>query len=239
VTGFAPKMLILITGTSKGIGRALGEQLAQAGHTILGCSRRPVSTQSEGYRHFQIDLTAPDQVKQMFHSIKEEYGFLDALINNAGTAIMNPFLLTPDSEIERIFRINVFAVFSCSREAVKLMRHSQHEAPSIINLSTVAVSWSIPGQSIDASSKSAIEQATRTLSHELADMNIRVNTISLPPMRTALTRSIEPAKIAALIERQAIKRMCNITDVLGPIEFLLSPAAKFVTGSTLFLGGVL
>jgi 3-oxoacyl-[acyl-carrier protein] reductase len=231
-------MLILITGTSSGIGRALGEQLAKTGHTILGCSRRPLPTQIEGYRHFQVDLTLPEQVKQMFRSIKEEYGFIDALINNAGTSVMTPFLLTPDSEIERIFRTNVFAVFYCTREAVKLMRHSQHESPSIINVSTVAVPWSIPGQSIYASSKSAIEQAARTLSRELAHLNIRVNTIGLPPIRTALTRTVESSKIAALIERQAIKRFCTIGDILGPVEFLLSPAARFVTGSTLFLGGV-
>lgn len=231
-------MLILITGTSSGIGRALGEQLAKGGHTILGCSRRPRPIQIERHRHFQVDLTSPDEVKQMFRTIKEEFGFIDALINNAGTALMNPFLLTPDSEIERIFRINVFAVFNCTREAVKLMRHSKHESPSIINVSSVAVPWSIPGESAYAASKSAIEQAARTFSYELAHLNIRINTIGLPPMRTALTRSVESSKIKTLVERQAIKRMCTIEDVIGPVEFLLSPAARFVTGSTLFLGGV-
>ena len=104
---------------------------------------------------------------------------------------MTPFLLTPESEIERFFRTNVFAVCHCTREAVKLIRHSKHEAPSIINLSTVAVPWSIPGQSIYASSKSAIEQPARTLSRELAELNIRVNTIGLPPVRTAMTRTVE------------------------------------------------
>ncbi len=231
-------MIILITGTSRGIGRALGEHLAQSGHTILGCSRRAQRIQIEGSRHFQVDLTSPDQVKQMFRKIKEEYGYIDALINNAGTSIMNPFMLTPDSEIERLFRINVFAVFCCSREAVKLIRHSKYESPSIINLSSVAVPWSIPGQSVYAASKIAIEQIARTLSHELAEMNIRVNTIGLPPMRTALTRSVKSSQIETLIGRQAIKRMCTISDILGPIEFLLSPASRFVTGSTLFLGGV-
>lgn len=232
-------MLILITGTSSGIGRALGEQLAANGHSIIGCSRRPSRIQTGGYRHFQVDLTSPDDVRQMFRTIKEEFGFIDALINNAGTAVLNPFLLTPDSEIERIFRINVFAVFSCTREAVKLMRHSKHEAPSILNVSSVAVPWSIQGESVYASSKSAIEQSARNFSREVAHLNIRVNTIGLPPMRTALTRSVESSKIDALVERQAIKRMCTIEDVIGPVEFLLSPAARFVTGSTLFLGGVL
>lgn len=231
-------MLILITGTSRGIGRALGGELAKAGHTVLGCSRRPPRTEVEGYRHYQVDLTVPDEVRRMFRKIKEEYGYIDALINNAGTSVMNSFLLTPDSDIERIFRINVFAVFYCTREAVKLMRHSKHESPSIINVSTVAVPWSIPGHSVYAASKSAIEQAARTFSRELADSNIRVNTIGLPPMHTALTRSVEAAKIESLVERQAIKRMCTVGDLLGPVEFLLSPAASFVTGSTLFLGGV-
>lgn len=231
-------MVILITGTSSGIGRGLAERLAKVGHTILGCSRRLFPASIEGYRHFQVDLSLPDQVRRMFQTIQGEYGFIDALINNAGTAVMNPFLLAPASEIERIFRVNVFAVFHCSREAVKLMRYSKHEAPSIINVSTVAVPWSIPGESIYASSKIAIEQAARTLSHELADFNIRVNTIGLPPVRTAMTRTVERSKIEALIQRQALKRMCTIDDIIGPVEFLLSPAARFVTGSTLFLGGV-
>src|SRR5690242_20110427 len=117
-------MLVLITGTSRGIGRALSEQLANAGHTVLGCSRRPPHGQIKESRHFCVDLTEQEQVKRMFQEVKEEYGHLDGLINNAGSSLMNPFLLTPDSEIERIFRLNVFAVFYCSREAVKLIRHS-------------------------------------------------------------------------------------------------------------------
>lgn len=231
-------MLILVTGTSSGIGRGLAERLVKGGHTVLGCSRRPGRISLEGYKHFQVDLTSPEQVQEMFAAIREEQGLLDALINNAGAALMNPFLLTPDSAIERLFEINVFAMFRCSREAAKLLRHSGHETPSILNLSTVAVPWSIPGQSAYASSKSAVEQATRSLSQELGPMNIRVNTIGLPPVRTAMTRSVDAAKVAALIERQAIRRMCTIDDILGPVEFFLSPAARFVTGETLFLGGV-
>jgi len=231
-------MLILVTGTSRGIGRGLAERLSDNGHTVLGCSRRPGRPLGPGYQHFQADLTSASEVRAMFTAIHEQHGCLDGLINNAGGAIMNPFLLTPEAEIERLFAINVFATLRCCREAVKLMRHSEHETPSIVNLSTVAVAWSIPGQSIYAASKSAVEQSTRSLSHELAAMNVRINTLGLPPIRTALTRSVDPEKIQALVDRQAIRRMCTIEDVLGPVEFLLSPAARFVTGETLFLGGV-
>ena len=133
------------------------------------------------------------------------------------------------------FSASDFAMLRCSREAVKLMRHSKHETPSIITVSTVAVPWAIPGQTVYACSKSAVEQATRSLSRELAGFNIRVNTIGLPPVRTALTRTVPAEKIAALVEQQTISRMCKIDDLLGPVEFFLSPAAKFVTGATLFL----
>jgi 3-oxoacyl-[acyl-carrier protein] reductase len=231
-------MLVLITGTSSGIGRGLAERLASNGHAVLGCSRRPAREELAGYKHYETDLTDAGQVKRMFAAIQQEHGHLDALINNAGAAVMNPFLLTPDSEVERLFQVNVFALLRCSREAVKLMRHSGHEAPSILNLSTVAVPWSIPGQSVYAASKSAVEQATRSLSHELAPMNVRVNTLGLPPVRTPMTRSLKPEKVQALVDRQAIRRLCTLDDILGPVEFLLSPAARFVTGETLFLGGV-
>jgi len=231
-------MLVLVTGTSSGIGRGLAKRLAGNGHTVLGCSRRPGPPPFENYKHYQADLTSTEQVKAMFEAIRQEHGFLDALINNAGTAVMNAFLLTPEADVERLFGINVFAMFRCTREAAKLMRHSEHGSPSILNLSTVAVPWSIPGQAVYASSKSAVEQATRSLSVELAQWNIRINTIGLPPIRTALTRTVKAEKIEALVERQAIRRMCTIDDVVGPVEFLLSPAAGFVTGETLFLGGI-
>src|SRR2546426_12393538 len=100
-------MLILVTGTSSGIGRGLAEGLTRAGHTVLGCSRRS-GPSLEHYRHFQVDLTVTEQVQRMFHQIRQEYCLLDALINNAGASVMNAFLLASDEEIESIFAINVF-----------------------------------------------------------------------------------------------------------------------------------
>lgn len=79
---------------------------------------------------------------------------------------------------------------------------------------------------------------TRSLSREVAPLNIRVNTLGLPPLRTALTRTLKKEKIEALIARQAIKRPCEFLDIVGPVEFLLSDASSFVSGETLYLGGV-
>jgi 3-oxoacyl-[acyl-carrier protein] reductase len=231
-------MRLLITGTRTGIGRYLATHLAEAGHDVIGCSRRPPAKMPSNYIHYDLDLTDAAGTRAMYRSIRKEYGSLDALINNAGTSNMNPFMLTPDEETRRIFELNVFAMLNCTREAVKLLKDSTHEAPSILNLSSVAVRLSIEGQLAYAASKSAVEQATRTLSRELAGINVRVNTIGLPPVRTALTRTVDKAKIDALIARQALKRMCAFEDIAGPVEFLLSGAARFVTGETLYLGGI-
>ncbi|CDM60017.1 MULTISPECIES: SDR family NAD(P)-dependent oxidoreductase [Rhizobium] len=229
-------MIVLVTGARTGIGRGISEHLARAGHTVLGCSRRVPASLPEGYRHYQADVTDNSSLKAMFQTIRKDYGHIDALVNNAGTAAMVPFMLTSDSVARGIFDLNVFATMACCRGAIKLMRRSA--APSIVNISSVAVRYSLEGQLAYAASKAAIEQMTRTLSREVAAMRIRVNTLGLPPVRTALTRSVHRAKIEALIERQAIKRECAMDDIVGPVDFLLSDSARFVTGETLYLGGV-
>jgi 3-oxoacyl-[acyl-carrier protein] reductase len=231
-------MIVLVTGTRTGIGRWLAEYLVGRGHVVLGCSRRPPSGMPKGYHHYEADLTDGETVKAMFHAIAKAHHHIDAVVNNAGTARMAPFMLTDADDIRAIFALNVFAVMQCCREAVKLLRHSRQETTSILNLSSVAALFSLEGQLAYAASKAAIEQMTRSLSREVAAMNIRVNTIGLPPIKTALTRSVEKEKIDALVARQAIRRACEFADLAGPVEFFLSDAACFVTGETLYLGGV-
>ncbi|WP_051387085.1 SDR family oxidoreductase [Bradyrhizobium sp. ARR65] len=231
-------MRILITGVSRGIGRKLAQHAIDSGHEVLGCSRTVPEGRPFGGRHFKVDLADTVRLSGMFRQIRKEYGSIDALINNAAVARMAPFLLLRDEEIRRMFELNVFSAFNCIREAVKLFRRSCHPYPSIINLTTVATIYSLEGQMAYAASKAAIEQATRTLAHELAPLNIRVNALGLPPVRTALTRSVPAEKIEALVARQAIPRVCEFSDLVGPIDFLLSEGARMVTGETIFLGGV-
>jgi len=231
-------MIVLVTGTRTGIGRWLAEHFVQGGHTVIGCRRPPPSRMPDSYQHFDVDLTDISALKVMFHAIRKSYGRLDALVNNAGTSTMAPFMLSDDDDIRAIFELNVFSAMQCCREAIKLLRNSTQATSAILNLSSVAALFSLEGQLAYAASKAAIEQMTRTLSREVAAMNIRVNTIGLPPLPTALTRSVDKAKIAALVTRQAIGRPCEFEDIAGPVDFLLSDASRFVTGETLYLGGV-
>lgn len=231
-------MVVAITGTSKGIGKGLAAHLAAQGHQVHGCSRSPASLCHPNYQHTTIDVTKAGEVKRFFRGIRQQSGSLDALINNAGTAVMNHFMLTPEETTRALFDLNVHGALLCCREAVKLMLSSPGPWPCILNVSSVAVPWALAGQLAYSASKVAIEQVTRVLSKELGPHNIRVNAIGLPPLRTALTRTVPREKIDALIARQALPRPCEMEDVVGPIDFLLSDRARFVTGEVLYLGGV-
>jgi 3-oxoacyl-[acyl-carrier protein] reductase len=231
-------MLILITGTRTGIGKALAEHFIERGHHVVGCSRRRSTIDHPSYRHYELDLADASQIKALFRSIRSEHGYLDAVINNAGISNMNHFMMMPEEVSRKIFDVNFFAVLNCCRESVKLLRKSNEAAPAVLNVSTVAVPWALEGQLVYSASKSAVEQLTRVMSKELAGFNIRVNGIGLPPVRTVLTRTVPKEKVDEVIARQALKRMCTMADLVGPVEFLISPAAGFITGETLFLGGV-
>ncbi len=229
---------MLITGTRTGIGKSLAEHFLGRGDTVIGCSRRPSTIDHPGYRHFESDLTDSQQLKRMFRSVRQEFGHLDSVVNNAGTATMNHFMLTPEETTRKIFDINFFAVLGCSREATKLLQRSERASTSILNISTVAVPWALDGQLVYSASKSAVEQATRVMSKELASFGIRVNALGLPIVRTVLTRTLPDEARANVLARQTIDRMCEFEDLVGPVEFLTSERSGFVTGETLYLGGV-
>lgn len=231
-------MIVAITGTSKGIGRALAQHFAVRGDRVFGCSRSEVALESTGYTHVVSDITKHEGVKAFFGAIRRQAGGLDALINSAGTSVMNHFMLMPEDTTRAIFELNVHALLGCSRAAAALLMKSEYTAPSILNLSSVAVPWALEGQMAYSASKSAVEQITRVMSRELASQRIRVNTLGLPAIRTALTRTVPREKIDALIARQTLQRQCELEDVYGPAAFLLSEGARFVTGETLHLGGV-
>ena len=229
-------MIILSTGTRKGIGQELAQHFLDAGHTVIGCSRGAASIVHPDYLHFCLSVGDAAAVKAMMRDIRKRYGELNALINTAGMAMMAPFQLTPSSAITELFETNVFGVMTVSREAIKLLSKSSGGA-AILNISTVATSWSIPGQSIYAASKAAVEQLTRTLSRELAGANIRVNNVLLPLYRSSMTRVLPPESKQKMIAQQTIQRECSFADLVGPIQFLISGSASFITGESLALGG--
>ena len=230
-------MNILITGTSRGIGRSLADSFLNRGFKVVGCSRSVDAIIShENYTHYQCDVTDEESVVSMVRSVKKSGISVNVLINNAGIASMNHSLLTPGSTVKKVLAVNVFGTFVVSRELSKLLKKSSNA--SIVNFTTVATPLDLEGEAIYAASKSAVESLTRVLAKELSSFNIRVNAIGPTPVDTALIASVPKDKIDELIQKQSIKRKGQFEDVLNVIDFFIQPESSFITGQIIYLGGI-
>ena len=228
--------VVLVSGASKGIGRALVEYYAAKGCQVIGCSRSPFEGEFPNYRHHRLDVADESAVKKMFAQIRKTARRLDVLINNAGIASMNHSLLTPMATVNKIIQTNFIGTFLLCREAARLMQ--AHRYGRIVNFATVAVPLKLQGEAVYAASKAAVISLTQILAHEFAEFGITVNAVGPTPIKPDLLRGVPPEKLEALISRQAIQRYGEMRDVIQVIDFFIHPASDFVTGQVIFLGGV-
>jgi 3-oxoacyl-[acyl-carrier protein] reductase len=226
----------LVTGSRTGIGRALAERFLAQGHAVIGCSRGETDLSHPSYRHHRLDVSDESAVQEMIRRTRSEFGRLHHLVNNAGTASMNHFLLTPTSVARKILDTNVLGPFIVCREAARLMQAARFGR--IVNFTTVAVELELEGEALYAASKAALSTMTRILARELGEWGITVNSVGPAPVETDLTRGVPREKLEAVLERQAIRRYASFDDVANVVEFFLRKESAFVTGQNIYLGGV-
>jgi 3-oxoacyl-[acyl-carrier protein] reductase len=227
---------MLITGTRKGIGRFLAEHYLAAGWRVAGCSREKSDLSHDFYQHYALDVSDETAAKKMIMAVAREHGRVDVLLNNAGIASMNHFMLTPKSTVTRVFETNVFGCFVFCREAAKVM--ARRKWGRIVNFATVATPLKLEGEAVYAASKAAVVSLTEILAREAAPMGITVNAVGPTPVPTDLVATVPKDKMDALLDRQAIRRFGEMRDVLNVVDFFISNKSEFVTGQTIYLGGV-
>jgi 3-oxoacyl-[acyl-carrier protein] reductase len=228
--------VILITGTSRGIGKFLAKYYVEKGFHVVGCSRGCIDFEFNNYQHFSLDITDESDVKKMFYEIDKTYKRLDILINNAGVAATNSALLTPMKTVQNVLNTNVSGTFLFCREAARLMR--KHKFGRIINFTSLSTQLHIEGEAIYAASKAAVIVLTKILARELGLFNITVNAIGPNPIPTDIISTIQPDKIKNVINSQAIKRLGKFTDVSNVIDFFINPKSEFITAQVIYLGGI-
>lgn len=228
--------VMVITGTRKGIGRFMAEHYTRHGFSVVGCSRGPSDLELPGYQHHCLDVADEPAVKQLFLDVSKKFGRVDVLLNNAGIASMNHFLLTPLSTAQKLVNTNFLGTFLFCREAAKLMQKQRDGR--IVNFTTVAVPLNLEGEAIYAATKAAVESLTSVLARELAQFNITVNAIGPTPIKTDLTKSVPQEKLDALIKRQAFKRFGEFADIRNVVDFFIRPESNFITSQVIYLGGV-
>ncbi len=229
-------MIILVTGSSRGIGKKISEFFLDDDHTVIGCSRGNSSINQKKYRHFSLSVSDEAEVMKLFFYIRKEFGKLDVLINNAGIASMNHSILTPLSTARDILEVNVLGNFLFSRESAKIMK--KHKWGRIINFVTFAIPFKLEGEAIYAASKAAVVSLTEILSREYAGFGITVNAIAPPAVKTDLIRGVPDETLNKLLSRQAIHRYGTPEEIYGLIKFLVKPESDMITGQTIYMGGV-
>ena len=230
------RRVILITGTSRGIGRGLAEYYLEKGELICGCSRAPSTIEHPGYFHFVLDVSDEKAVTSMVRTVVRTHGKIDGLLNNAGIASMNHALLSTSATAQAIFATNFHGTFLFCREVAKAM--VRRKTGRIVNFATVATPLRLEGESLYAASKAAVESFTQVLARELGPAGVTVNAIGPTPVQTDLIKSVPKVKMDALLARQAIQRFGTVSDVINVVDFFLSAQSDFVTGQIIYLGGV-
>jgi len=229
-------MIFLITGDRKGIGRHLSEYYLKKGNFVIGCSRSETDLVHDNYRHFQADVANESDITKILKYIRKEHHQLDVLINNAGVASMNHFLLTPLETIKRVMEVNYIGTATMCNKMARLMFKSKQ--PRIVNFTTVARALNLEGEAIYAASKSAVETLTKVLAKELSQYGITVNAIGPTAIKTDLIKNVGEQKMQALLEKQSIKRFGTFEDVVNLIDFYIKPESHMITGQVVYLGGV-
>jgi len=171
----------------------------------------------------------------MFAAVRKSGVPLYAVINNAGSASMNHMLTTPVVTMEKLWRVNVLGTMICCREAAKIMVRLRRGR--IVNCGSVAVPWSLEGESVYTATKAAVEAYTKVIARELGDSGVTVNAVSPNPVKTDLIAGVPVEKMDRLVARQSIKRYGTVEDVLRVVDFFLHPGSDFVTGQIVYLGG--
>ena len=244
------KHVALITGASNGIGAATALLAAKHGYDVAFTYLQDKSAAEKIAAQIndlgsqtlmiQADVSVEGDIQNVFKTIDEKFGQLDALVNNAGILRQKLFLETDYAELQHLFAVNVIGSFICAREAIKRMaKSSGGNGGSIVNVSSIASRLGSPFEYIDyAATKGAIDSFTIGLAKEVADEGIRVNAVRPGIIKTELhAKGGEPGRIDRLAPSIPMKRAGEAEEVAEAIIWLMSDKSSFTTGHLLDVGG--
>ena len=234
----------LVTGASRGIGRAVALELARMGATVVGTATYEGGAEaiSAGFAEagakgcgMVLNVTDAASCEALVTEVEKRFGPVTILVNNAGITRDNLAMRMKDDEWEDVIQTNLKAVFRMSRLVMRGMMKARNGR--IINITSVVASSGNPGQANYAAAKAGVAGMTRALARELGSRNITVNCVAPGFIETDMTKALPDAAREALLGQIAAGRLGKPEEVAAAVGFLASPTASYVTGTTLHVNG--
>ena len=234
--------IALVTGGSRGIGRAISEAFAKAGARVAimdldgeGASAAAASLSGEGHSGHQGNVADQESATEIVKQVQGDLGTIDILVNNAGITRDNLLLRMKDEEFDDVIEVNLKGTFNLTRAVGRGML--KQRSGVILNIASVVGLMGNAGQANYAASKAGVIGFTKSVARELAPRGVRCNAIAPGFIRTDMTDALTEDQIEALQSQIPLARLGEPNDIAGVALFLVSPAACYITGQVLAVDG--
>ena len=236
---FSGKVAI-VSGGSRGIGRAIVQALAREGATVAFTYAQNKTMADEISNGdtiigFQADVTSLEQAKNVVKQVKDRFGHIDILINNAGITRDKLIALMSEKDWDDVLNTNLKGVFNLTKPVIGVM--IRQKSGAILNISSISGIVGMPGQVNYSSSKAGMIGFTKALAKEVAKVNIRVNALALGFIETDMTGALNPEYRAKVLEQIPLGRAGKPEEMAEVALFMVSPKANYITGQVVQVDG--
>ena len=232
----------LVTGASKGIGKACALRLARDGYTVVvnysssdeaaNATLDQIKAEGGDGMIYKADVSKLDEVKVMVREVFKAYGRIDVLVNNAGIVRDEYLMMMNPATLDKCFDLNVKGYFYCAQQvAVKMYKQ---KSGVIINMSSVSSKFALAGQAVYSATKGAVNSLTQTLAKELGGFGIRVNAVAPGFIRTHMVEGLDEVELKKTIPANRFGEAEEVAELVG---FLVSDKAAYITGECISITG--
>lgn len=236
------RKIILVTGASRGIGRAIAEQFASEGHFVIGTATSERGAEAiEEYLSESggigrvLDVCDDAAIDKLFEEIDSVYGSVNVLVNNAGITKDGLLMRMKDEDWASVLDTNLTAIYRMSRRAVRGMMKAR--SGRIINVTSVVGQMGNAGQTNYAASKAGVEGFTRALAREIGSRGVTVNCVAPGFVETDMTEELDERLVNSMLDAVPLGRMAQPDEIAAAVSFLASDGASYITGEVLAVNG--
>lgn len=236
------RTITLVTGASRGIGKAIAKRFAKEGHFVIGTATTAEGAQSiDEYLHDaggigrSLDVTNQESIDKLFEEIESVYGSVQVLVNNAGITQDGLLIRMKDGDWDKVVDTNLTSIYRMSKRAMRGMMKGRKGR--IINITSVVGQMGNAGQANYAATKAGVEGFSRTLAREIGSRQVTVNCVAPGLIETDMTDELDERLLNSMLDAVPVGRLGQPEDVAAAVSYLASDEASYVTGAVIPVNG--